>query len=112
MRLKLLLMLGILVLLCGCKASYPVAQSGGKEDVAYLLFVSPKEYVGKHVDVIIDGKTTFEAKVVKAKKSKWKGSAYAISTGRRKINVTYKGKSLYKKEIFVTTQETQTITLP
>ena len=35
--------------LAGCKA--PVAQQSGKEDIAYLLFVSPNTYAGKKVIV-------------------------------------------------------------
>ncbi len=34
-------MVGLVALLCGCKAHYPVAQESGKEDRAYLLFISP-----------------------------------------------------------------------
>ena len=30
----------LVVLLTGCKANMPVAQQSGKEDIAYLLFVS------------------------------------------------------------------------
>lgn len=112
MRFKLLFVVGLVLLLCGCKAHSPVAQQSGKEDVAYLLFVSQKEYANKYVTVSLDDKNTFEAKVVKAKDSNRKGTSYAISTGRKKINVDYKGTSLYNKEIFVSTQETKIITLP
>ena len=62
--------------------------------------------------VMLDGKKPFEAKVVKAKNANRKGTSYAVSTGRRKINVTYNGKVIYSKEIFVSTQETKIITLP
>ncbi len=112
MKLKLIFALGLVLLLCGCRAHYPVAQQSGKDDVAYLLFVSQKDYANKHVTVSLDGEKTFEAKVVKAKNSYRKGTSYAIATGRRKINVEYKGNSIYNKEIFVSTQETKIITLP
>ncbi len=105
-------MFGIVLLLCGCRAHYPVAQESGKEDVAYLLFISPAKYKGEYVTVTLDDKTTFHAKVVKAKKSNRRGRAYAVATGRRSIRVQQDGTVLYKKEIMLSTQETQIITLP
>ena len=112
MRIKLLFTFGLVLLLCGCKAHYPVAQQSGKEDIGYLLFVSQKEYANTYVTVSLDDKKSFEAKVVKTKDSNRKGTSYTVSTGRKKINVDYKGNSIYNKEIFVSTQETKTITLP
>ncbi|MBB4045337.1 hypothetical protein [Bacteroides reticulotermitis] len=112
MKTKLLLMVGLVLLLCGCRAHYPVAQETGKEDMAYLLFVSPNVYANQYVTVTLDDQTKFEAKVVKAKKSNRRGTSYAISTGRKKINVESGGKIIYQKEIFVSTQETKIITLP
>ena len=35
-----MLLFVIPVLLMGCRAHFPVAQESGKEDIAYLLFVS------------------------------------------------------------------------
>ena len=61
---------------------------------------------------MLDVKKSFEAKVVKAKNANRKGTSYAVSTGRKKINVIYNGKSIYSKEILVSTQETKIITLP
>ena len=37
MKLKLLFALGLILLLSGCRANYPVAQQSGKDDVAYFL---------------------------------------------------------------------------
>ena len=106
------LMLVMLLLLGSCKANFPVAQQSGKDDVAYLLFVSASNKSSETVDVAIDGKTSFEAKKVKAKKANRQGTSYAVATGRRKIKVTKDGEILYNKEIFVSTQETKIITLP
>lgn len=105
-------MLVILYILGSCKANFPVAQQSGKDDVAYLLFVSTSNKSSETVDVTIDGNTSFEAKTVKAKKANRRGTSYAIGTGRRKIKVTKAGEVLYNKEIFVSTQETKIITLP
>lgn len=92
----------------------PLSCGSGKWKGRYGLsaFTSPGEYAGKEVTVMLDGKKPFEAKVVKAKNANRKGTSYAVSTGRRKINVTYNGKVIYSKEIFVSTQETKIITLP
>lgn len=53
MKRLLILLFVIPLLLIGCRAHFPVAQESGKEDIAYLLFVSPKEYAGKSVFVKI-----------------------------------------------------------
>ncbi len=111
MRNKLLI-IAFCSLLFGCKANYPVAQQSGKEDIAYLLFVSGKEYTGKKVSVDIDGTTQFEAKVVKAKKANRRGTQYGVGTGRKSITVKYEGKTLYNKQIFLSSQETKQILLP
>lgn len=98
------------VLFTACKA--PIAQQSGKEDIAYLLFVSPNEYAGKKVTVILDDQAPFTAKVVKEKSSKRKGTQYGIKTGTRNIKVTSGNKILYQKKIFVSTQEVKQIILP
>lgn len=98
------------LLFSGCKA--PVAQQSGKDDIAYLLFVSPNKYAGKEVKVVMDDKEPFTAVVVKEKHSKRKGTQYGVKTGPRSIKVTSEGKVLYEKRIFVSTQEVKQITLP
>lgn len=101
-------------LLVGCKANYPVAQQSGKEDMAYLVFVGPLKTYGngsKPVQVNVDG-TTFDAKVVKPKTAKRKGTQYGVATGRRNITVTFEGQTVYQKQLFLSTQETKIINLP
>jgi len=100
----------LFALLAGCKA--PVAQQSGKEDIAYLLFVSPDVYAGKEVTVTLDGEKPFLAKVVEERKSNRKGTRYGVKTGTRSIKVTCDGKTLYGKKIFVSTQEVKQIILP
>lgn len=110
MKTKLLFFLGFVAMLVACKG--PVEMQSGREDMAYLVFTSPSVYWNKVVDVSIDGGTTFEAKVVKTKRSNYWGRQYGIATGRRKLKVSYKGETIYQKEIFVSSQETKVITLP
>lgn len=115
MKTKILITLfAIVCLLVGCKSSFPVAQQSGKEDIAYLVFVGPKETYGngsKLVQVNIDG-TQFDAKVVKPKTANRKGTQYGVATGRRNVTVKFNGNTVYSKELFLSSQETKIITLP
>jgi len=106
--------IAIATLIIGCKANYPVAQQSGKEDMAYLVFVGPLQTYGngsKPVQVDVDG-TQFEAKVVKPKTANRKGTQYGVATGRRNITVTFNGNIIYKKQLFLSSQETKIINLP
>lgn len=98
--------------LWSCKANYPVAQESGKEDVAYLLFVSTRNAANKDVDVTVDNATTFKARTVKSKKSNRRGTQYSVQTGKRRVKVLYGGAVLYDKFVFLSSQETKVITLP
>lgn len=109
---KLILLFVIPLLLIGCRAHLPVAQESGKEDIAYLLFVSSNQYAGKEVQVKVDNNTPFTAKVVKAKNANRRGSQYGIAIGTRTLTVSYDGKNIYQKKIFVSTQEVKQIILP
>ena len=112
MKKYLFLLFALPLILTGCKAHAPVVQQGGKEDIAYLLFVSPNAYAGKKVEVTIDNVDPFTAKVVKQRKADVKGTQYGIATGTRLIKVSHEGKLLYQKKIFVSTQEVKQIILP
>jgi hypothetical protein len=112
MKKSLLFIFGLALLVAGCRAHLPVTQQGGKEDVAYLLFVGQKVYGGKEVQVSVDDAAPFTAKVVKAKKASYKGTQYSVATGSRNLKVTCDGKTLYQKKIFVSTQDVKQIMLP
>lgn len=110
----LLLMTTVVCLFIGCKSSFPVAQQSGKEDMAYLVFVGPKQTYGngsKPVQVDVDGKQ-FDAEVVKPKTANRKGTQYGVATGRRNITVKFNGQTVYQKQLFLSSQETKIITLP
>ena len=109
---KLILLFVIPLLLIGCRAHLPVAQESGKEDIAYLLFVSSNQYAGKEVQVKVDNNAPFTAKVVKAKKANRRGSQYGIAVGTRTLTVSYNSNNIYQKKIFVSTQEVKQIVLP
>ena len=114
MKNKLNLIITVLfsmALFSSCKITYPVTQHSGKEDIAYLLFVSEgnKSY---DVEVIIDEGKAFSAETVKAKKADRKGDIYTVNTGKRKITVIRDGGKVYEKYIFLSPQETKKISLP
>ena len=115
MKKRILFTLLIVVsLLVGCKSSFPVAQQTGKEDMAYLVFVGPRQTYGngsKLVQVDVDG-TKFDAKVVKPKVANRKGTQYGVATGNRHVTVMFNGNTIYSKQLFLSSQETKIITLP
>ena len=106
--------MAVACILVGCKSSFPVAQQSGKEDMAYLVFVGPRQTYGngsKLVQVDVDGKQ-FDARVVKPKTANRKGIQYGVATGRRNVTVKFNGQTIYQKQLFLSSQETKIITLP
>lgn len=99
-----------LIFLTGCTGLKTT--STGLENEAFLEFIAtPGNYTGG-VDVNLDGKNTFIAQVNKDHADRPKGKVYAISTGNHSITVSYKSKVIFKKQIFVSSQETKKIMLP
>lgn len=114
MKKSLLAIAAVVTLLTGCKTSYPVAQQSGKEDMAFLVFTGPDETYknGKlPVQVDVDG-MKFDAKVVKPKVANRKGVQYGVGTGKRNLTVQFQGKTIYQKQLMLSSQETKIITLP
>jgi predicted small secreted protein len=112
-KIYILLILLSCLTFAGCKLGVYTTE-GGKSDVAYLSFTSSKIYAGKTVNVTLDNKTTFTAKVEREFKanSKFNGSVYSIGLGNRNVKVEYEGTVIYQKDIFVTTQQNKIINLP
>lgn len=107
---QLICLFALTMIMASCKT--PVAQQSGKEDMGYLLFVSPGEYAGEEVTVLLDRQPPFTVKVVKEKSAKRKGTQYGVRTGARSIKVTSGDRTLYQKKIFVSPQEVKNIILP
>lgn len=84
--------------------------SRGLENEAYLEFVG-KGY-SNGIKVIIDDKNEFDANVKREVKKRPKGDKYAISPGRHLIKVYHNDSLIFRKEIFVSNQETYRINLP
>ena len=99
-----------LIFLTGCTGLKTT--STGLENEAFLEFIgSPSNYTGG-VDVNLDDKNTFKGEVNKDHADRPKGKVYAISTGNHSITVSYNSKVIFKKQIFVSSQETKKIILP
>ncbi|MDR1632315.1 MAG: hypothetical protein LBR97_05500 [Dysgonamonadaceae bacterium] len=118
---KLICLLAIvLFILTSCKVGEgSLSTSRGLENESFLEFVgTASNYLGG-VDVDIDGKTTFKAKVhnesdgnsITPKGDRFKGEIYAISTGTHTVTVSYNSTTIYRKQIFVSAQETKKIVL-
>lgn len=84
----------------------------GLASESYLEFIgNPNDY-STGVDVIIDDKPSFSAKVYKDKIGRMRGEIYAIKTGRHTLKVKYQNQIIYNKEIFISSQESKKIVLP
>jgi len=108
---KILLVIAVgLISLTGCTGVKTL--STGLENESFLAFIGkPSNYNGG-VDVNIDDKSTFNAEVNKDHADRLKGKVYSISTGTHIVTVTYNNNLIYKKQIFVSAQETKKIMLP
>ena len=85
--------------------------STGLENEAYLEFLANPDNFKGGVDVNVDDKINFKAEVNAEHLDRPKGKIYAISTGTHTISVSYNQKVIYKKQIFISAQETKKITL-
>jgi hypothetical protein len=84
----------------------------GLENDSFLMFLgNPSDFEGG-LDINLDDKINFRAEVIKDHQDRPKGSVYAISTGVHIITVSFKNQVIYKKQIFVSAQETKKIYLP
>jgi hypothetical protein len=99
-----------LILLTGCTGVKSL--STGLENESFLEFIGkPANYSGG-VDVNIDDKSTFKAEVNKDHADRPKGKVYAISTGTHVVTVSFNSNVIFKKQIFISAQETRKIMLP
>ncbi len=108
---KFLAFLAVL-LLAGCRIYNPVSQQSGKEDVAYLLFVSTSGQLHKQTVIYTIDDTSYEAQVWKQKSSNRRGTQYTAPTGNHQLTVTKDGQTLYSKRVFLSQQEVKQIVLP
>mgnify|MGYP004444229687 CR=1 FL=1 len=111
---RLLFCLTAIILFCvtSCRTGN-FSSSGGQQELSYICVISSTNLAGKDVMVKVDDNTPFKARVQEAKQytEKHNGTVYGIMPGRRKVEITYRGQVLYSQEVFVTSQQTKTITL-
>lgn len=100
----------LLFSLSGCKVGV-ISTEGGMPNEAYLYFWSNNKH-NKDVQVTIDGNLTFEAKVKKLKKHNVRKEMYAVEPGKRLVEVRRDGEVIYRKQLFLSTQETKKIQIP
>lgn len=84
----------------------------GLASESFLEFVGNPGSYSAGVDVIVDDKPSFRAKVYKDKIGRMRGEIYAIATGRHTLKVKFQNEIIYNKEIFISPQESKKITLP
>ena len=77
-----------------------------------LIWAVKDAYSVGGVDVNLDNKNTFKGEVNKDHADRPKGKVFAIATGNHSLTVSYNSKVIYKKQIFVSSQETKRIILP
>ena len=99
-----------LLFLAGCTGLKTT--STGLENEAFIEIIGKPSDYKDGVDITLDDKNTFKGKVNKNHADRPKGEVYAISTGNHTITVSYDSKVLFKKQIFVSSQETKKIILP
>lgn len=102
--------IGMLLLLSACTGSKSLSR--GLENEAFIELIGNDNVYGNGVTVSIDDEITFNARVNKDSKPATKGEVYAISPGRHVISVLHNGREIYRKQIFVSPQETKRIVLP
>lgn len=108
---KLILIVTVFSLfLSGCTGVK--STSSGLENEAFLEFIGDPDNYKNGVDVVINDNPNFTANVYKDHKKRPKGIVYAIPTGKHLISISYENNVIYKKQIFVSAQETKKIMLP
>jgi len=86
--------------------------SYGLEKGAFLEFIGNPILYDGGIDIQLDQKLKFKADVKKENADRPKGTVYSISPGNHLITVSYKGKIIYQKQVYISYQETKMITLP
>jgi len=86
--------------------------SYGLEKEAFLEFIGNPSLYDGGIDIQLDNKLKFEAVVNKKNADRPKGIVYSISPGNHLITVSYNGKIVFQKQVYISYQETKIIILP
>lgn len=107
---KILFIVATIAVMCGCTGVK--SMSKGLENEAYLDFIGEPVNYKRGIQVKIDSNILFEAVVRKDSRNKFNNKIYSISPGKHEIVISHNNKVIYKKTIFVSSQETKQIMLP
>jgi hypothetical protein len=110
MKKLLILVVGIVFATASCTGIKTVTK--GIENESFLVVFGDAKIYEEGVDVILDNQPSFKAEVSKANNKLPRETKYTIPTGKHKLEIKFKNKTLYSKTIFTSSQETKTITLP
>jgi len=100
----------VFLMLLGCAGVK--STHGGLENEAFLDIVgTQRNYVGG-VTVTLDDRATFKAEVNDPSSNTPRGKTYAIESGSRVVSIQYNGTEIFRKQLFVSPQETRRIALP
>ena len=103
------LIIGILLQI-GCKSVKSTAS--GLDNQSFIVVLGNPDNYSKGVEIIVDDKPSFMAKVNKVPFKPSSDKIYAINPGVHKVTIKNAGIVVYKQDIFVSTRETKKITLP
>jgi len=107
---KIIIIIASLFLVNSCEITK--TSSSGIENQAFLLIVGTTSNYPNGVEVTLDDKTKFIGEVQKDYMRVKDVRLYGISTGRHDVSIMHNNQLLYKKTIFVTSQQTKKIILP
>ena len=98
-------------LMWGCSVGR-TTEAKGLENESYLQLVQGQEKYPEGVEVYVDDLTPFLAQVNKVNDRTVKGNVYTVKSGTRRVKVVYKNKTLFDKQVVLSSQQTRQIQLP
>lgn len=109
---KLLLFTSAILLLTFTSCGGIKSSSKGLENQCFIAVHGNALNYSDGVDVVVDDKINFKAEVTKYRQGKISSTVYAMKPGKHIISISFKGEVLYKKQVFLSNQETREIHLP
>jgi len=99
----------VLILVSSCTGLKSTTR--GIENESYIEIYGDLSKYDKGVLVQVDESTPFVAQVTKPHPDRPKGITYAISPGKHIVSVSFNNVVVYKKQVFLSSQETLKIDL-
>jgi len=99
----------VLILVSSCTGIKSTTR--GLENESFIEIFGNTSKYDKGVMVQVDDTQPFIAQVNKPNPDRPKGTTYAISPGKHVVSVTFSGVVVYRKQVFISSQETLKIDL-